>query len=100
VRRRIDASTERLADLAAVQAGASPLDLASALVRAHELRASIPEAPAAALVRPRSELARRVAALLGRGPAPRFGFQRPWAAALLTAWLAAIALSSTLAGHP
>lgn len=100
VRRRIDASTERLADLAAVRAGASPLDLASALVRAHELMGRVAAPASAALLRPRSELARRVAALLGRAPAPRFGFQRPWAAALLTAWLAAIALSSTLAGHP
>jgi beta-lactamase regulating signal transducer with metallopeptidase domain len=99
VRRRIDASTERLADVAAVRAGASPLDLASALVRVREAIAADTDALAAALVRPRSELGRRVAALLGEGPAARLGFGRPWAAALWTAWLAAVALSSTLAGH-
>ena len=99
VRRRIDASTEYLADVAAVRAGASPLDLASALVRAREAIVRDTGALTAALVRPRSELARRVAALLGKAPRPRLGFGRPWAAALWTAWLAAIALTSTLAGR-
>lgn len=99
VRRRIDASTERLADAAAVRAGASPVDLAAALMSVREALAAGREAPVAALARPRSELAQRVAALLGRAPAPRLGFQRPWAAVLLSAWLAAVAMSSSLAGH-
>jgi Zn-dependent protease with chaperone function len=100
VRRRIDASCEHLADAAAVRAGASPVHLAAALVRVRELLATAPAGPFAALLRPRSELARRVTALLGKAaPGPRWGFHRPWAGALLTLWVMASALLSTFFGH-
>jgi BlaR1 peptidase M56 len=99
VRRRIDASCEHLADLAAVRSGVSPLDLATALVRVRDALLAAPATPASTLVRPRSQLARRVAALLGRAPRPRWGLDRPWASAALTAWVAAAALLSSLFGH-
>jgi Zn-dependent protease with chaperone function len=103
VRRRFDAACEHLADGAAVRAGASPVSLAAALVRVHELVASHRAGPRMALLRPRSVLARRVAALLAPGgpgaPGPRLGFQRRFAGPLLTGVIAAAALLSVLGGH-
>ncbi|MFT3770274.1 MAG: M56 family metallopeptidase [Minicystis sp.] len=99
VRRRFDASCEHLADRAALRAGASPVDLATALLRVRDAVACAPRAPASALVRPRAALARRIEAILGRAPRARLGLDRPWASALFLAWIAAATLLSTLCGH-
>ncbi|APR79256.1 Cell division protein FtsI [Minicystis rosea] len=99
VRRRFDAATEHLADRAAVRAGAAPVALATALLCVREALASDSTAAASALVRPRAELARRIEALLGRAPRPRLHLERAWVGALFIAWIAAVALRSTLGGH-
>jgi beta-lactamase regulating signal transducer with metallopeptidase domain len=100
VRRRFDAATEALADRAAVKAGASPVDLAMALLRVYEALASVRTAASPALIGWRSQLAERAAQILGRAPRPRLGLDRPWAQALFAGWVAAAALVSTLFGHP
>ncbi len=81
VRRRIDASCERLADLAAERAGASPLDLATALVRSaraarRDPRPRVgPRAPALA-ARPAHRRAPRPRAAPALGPPEALG-ERP-----------------------
>jgi beta-lactamase regulating signal transducer with metallopeptidase domain len=100
VRRRFDTATEVLADRAAVNAGASPVDLAMALVRVHEALVATRAAPSTALIGFCSQLAERAARILGRAPRPRLGLDRPWAQALFAGWVAAAAIVSTLFGHP
>jgi hypothetical protein len=94
------AQAELCADQAAVAAGASPAELASALVRVSELTLTA-RGPLMGLTRGEPLLSRRVLTLVGAvaEPPPRLGFGRLAGRLIATAWVAAIVLRSTAFGN-
>lgn len=96
--RAVAAQCEVAADARAVARGVDPAAMASALVRVAEISRAMP-AHALSLVRPGPLLARRVQRLLDGEPTGRLGFGSRTGRALLTAWVAASVLASSVLGN-
>ncbi|MFO0665802.1 MAG: M56 family metallopeptidase [Polyangiaceae bacterium] len=90
---------ELAADAHAVREGTSPPVLASALLRAREVSQGAQPSPVATLAATGSSLSSRIDHLLDATRAPRFGFQYPVHALVLTGWLALVVFRLVIFGN-
>lgn len=100
--RKIDRLRELLADQAAVQMGAKPAHLASALLKLRDLEEDSNHlALHSAFFRERSLLKTRIERLLGQHhePSSRLGWQSRWLRWLVAFWIMIAALMSTFGGN-
>lgn len=100
--RKIDRLRELLADQAAVQMGAEPASLASALLKLRDLEEDSNHlALHSAFFRERSLLKTRIERLLGehQEPPSRLGWQSRWLRWLVAFWIVIAALLSTFGGN-
>jgi hypothetical protein len=101
--RKLDRLREIVADQWAVEKGANPAVLASALLKLKEMPKPPPFALHSAFFRERSLLKLRVEKLLdpSKEKRPRLGWQFRWVRYGLSFWIVAAVMSSTLGGnHP